>query len=138
MLQPQQTLFQCGGGRRDVAASASLTTGLLLGVNGVARTDVHTISNKIDGDAVISEPTLITGLISGSLFVKSGATVQLSGLVVGNVCISADASVTISGTVNGTVINEGGEATILGFVGGIRATPGSETHVLPKAVVRNR
>lgn len=114
------------------------------------------IGGKIDGDVLVQEDSLFTGMVAGNMTVASSQTVELRGMLCGDLLVEDGATVTINGMVDGDVIAEAGSTVeINGMVDGVvrnngasvfiwgtvdavsDSQPGSTT-VHPGAVVRER
>lgn len=97
------------------------------------------ISNKIDGPYIVSEDTILTGMVTQTLTIKRGITFELRGMVLGDVVAHIGSIVDIYGMVRGTVINMGSKVTIYGMAGGVddRDQDNGRTFVVSGAVVKS-
>jgi hypothetical protein len=93
-------------------------------------------NNKIEGDLDIVSDKNFSGLVTGNVFVKNGATFTLHGLVAGDIIIEADARANIHGSVSGGIRNNG-YCAIYGMVDGLIISKAENLFVENKAIVGN-
>ncbi len=72
----------------------------------------------IQGDYDVTTDFELTGMVSGSVTVRSGVKFVLSGMVAESLVIEDGAKVEVFGMIGGDVINHGGELQIDGLVAG--------------------
>lgn len=91
------------------------------------------INDVVPGDYTAQENTVMSGIVSGDVTVKSGVTFVCNGIVSGNVTVEKDGRFECRGTVSGAVMNEG-TAVIFGIVSGGVAGSG-ETEIMRGAII---
>ena len=114
------------------------------------------IRGKIEGDILVEEDSLFTGMVAGNMRVTSNRTVEIRGMLCGDLLAEDGATITINGMVDGAVIaEEGSTVEINGMVDGVDRNNGASvsiwgtvdavsdrqpgiTTVHPGAVVRQR
>ncbi len=114
------------------------------------------IGGKIEGDILVEEDSLFTGMVAGNMTVASSRIVELRGMLCGDLLAADGATITINGMVDGDVIaEEGSTVEIHGMVDGVVRNHGASvsiwgtvdaisdrqpgiTTVHPGAVVRQR
>lgn len=75
------------------------------------------ISNKISGSLVVENDTEIHGMVTGSVTVKDGATLNLYGMVCKNLFAEKGSIINIYGVVSDTLVDYGANIELKGKVG---------------------
>jgi cytoskeletal protein CcmA (bactofilin family) len=96
------------------------------------------ISDKFSGDLSIADHVLITGMVTGSIRVSGGGSLDLRGMCCRDLIIDQGGRAVVRGMVCGDVLN-GGTVEVFGMVNGaLKDVDGGESHVDAKAVVGRR
>jgi hypothetical protein len=82
---------------------------------------MKTIDGSMSCNLVIGTDTIISGIVTGSVFVQAGATLLLKGMVTGNLFLEAGGEANIAGMVAGTIFDKGGDLRVRGLVGEVMA-----------------
>ena len=92
------------------------------------------LDGKHEGDLFVDDGLVVTGLITGVAFVRSGGFLDLRGTVIGGVQVEAGGGARIDGTVGGDVIADLRSAVEINGVmrGQVR---GQSVRVSPDAVI---
>jgi cytoskeletal protein CcmA (bactofilin family) len=80
---------------------------------------METITDKIEGDLLVTEMLNIRGMVTGSVTVTSNGTLNLYGMICGNLILEPNSNTVVHGMVNGNVLNQGGFLSVLGRVVGV-------------------
>lgn len=92
------------------------------------------INNHLFGNIEITIDTELSGMISGSVIVKSPNSFYAIGMINGSVVIEDNAKMVLNGTVNGDIINEG-FCEIYGRVNGKIIGPSNKFKIDKDAIV---
>lgn len=92
---------------------------------------------KIEGDRDVDMPWDLHGMFTGSVNVRAGGDFKLHGMIVRDLVVHPGGSAVVHGMVCGSVVNLGGLLEIHGMIIGAVRTEAGETHVDPRAVIRN-
>ena len=93
------------------------------------------ITEDHEGPLQISEPTVISSTVTGSVTILNDGQLRLTGQVVGDIMIRPGAELVVIGKVRGAVVNEGGAVDIFGFVGRVDDTGATETMISRGAII---
>ncbi len=91
-------------------------------------------NDKIEGDFRAEEDLAFAGMVTGTLTVAPGATLELHGRAA-RLVVEPGGCAVVHGTVSGAVVNAGGVVRVHGTVGSLATDPEGSTQVLPGAVV---
>ena len=70
------------------------------------------------GDLTLAEDGRFRGMVTGTLTIATGCTVDMAGMVTGSLVVEPGASVLMSGMVNGGIVDLGGQIAVTGMVTG--------------------
>ncbi|GEM_PF-868861 len=93
------------------------------------------IARIIRGDIFISEDTLLSGIVNGSITVAENTIFNLSGILNGRLFLKEKATVYLSGMVSGDIVNNGGYLEISGTINGNIIRQQGQIIVKPEAII---
>jgi hypothetical protein len=94
------------------------------------------ITDRIEENLTITEPTSLAGMVVGTVTVAKGANLQLHGMVIGQLVLEPGSETFVHGMVNGDVVNREGYLFVFGTINGRIIDHGGHTKIDAKAVVR--
>ncbi len=96
---------------------------------------MKSITQKVTGDFLLSEDTICSGMVNGSITIDEHVIFICNGTVNGNLILKENANVKLSGTVNGNVVNDGASLEISGIVNGKVFERNGKTIITPGAII---
>ena len=94
------------------------------------------IKERVSGDVMVLEDTLLQGIVTGKVCVARGANLMHHGMIVGPVTLEPGAEASIFGFVKGDVVNKGGDLRVYGTVNGAVKTEAGSTRIDKDAFIR--
>lgn len=96
------------------------------------------VSEKITGNYVVNEDTMISGMVTGCVNVEPFCTLKLSGMICKDLTVLENASVYLHGRVSGDVYNRGGVLKIYGTISKNVYTISGDTFIDENAMINNK
>ena len=70
------------------------------------------------GDLTLAEDGRFRGMVTGTLTIAAGCSVEMAGMVTGTLVVESGAEVLVSGMVTGGIVDRGGRVAVTGMVSG--------------------
>jgi cytoskeletal protein CcmA (bactofilin family) len=90
---------------------------------------------KIEGNLTVSDALTVQGMVTGSITVQQGGSLELHGMCCGNLTVEPGANASTFGMVCGKVLNLGGQLAINGMVTSAMTCQAGETTLGPDSRV---